>query len=431
MILGQSWMSLGDILVTSPQEVAVKLTKARIDKATYQGTSHQGRDGRKKWSRHVLWDDDVRGFGLRLTPKGRKVFIVSYRAGGRKRQMTIGAYGVLTLQQARDKARRHLAEVIEGRDPLAERQAAADAETVKELAARYLTEHAEAKKKPSSVRNDRQMNRDYVIPKLGSLKVAAVTRQDVAALHHALREKKFTANRVLALLSKMFNLAEKWGLRPDGSNPCRHVERFREERRERYLTPEELARLADALATEETEGSGPHATAAVRLLLLTGCRLREVLQLRWEDVDLSAGLLRLVDSKTGAKVVYLSAPARAVLANLPRTHGFRFVIEGKNPESPRYDLNKPWRRIREQAGLKDVRIHDLRHSFASVGAGLGLSLPMLGRLLGHSQPATTARYAHLAADPMHEAADRIAAELTAAMERKPEAEVIQLERRRA
>ncbi len=409
----------------------MKLTKARIDKATYEGKSHEGKDGKKKWSRHVLWDTEIRGFGLRLTPEGRKVFIVSYRAGGRKRQMTLGAYGVLTLSQARDMARKHLAQVIEGRDPLAERRLSKEAETVRQLADRYLTDHAEAKKKPASVKNDRQMIRDYVIPKLGGLKVAAVTRQDVAALHHALRDKRFMANRVLALLSKMFNLAEKWGLRPDGSNPCRHVERFKEKRRERYLSSEELARLADSLKTEELEGSGPHTAAAIRLLLLTGCRLREILQLRWEDVDLAAGLLRLPDSKTGAKVIYLSAPARAVLSDLPRTHGFQFVIEGRNPDSPRFDLNKPWRRVRDRAGLEDVRLHDLRHSFASIGAGIGISLPMLGQLLGHSQPATTARYAHLAADPMHEAADRIAEELTAAMERKPDAEVIDLDSRRA
>ena len=392
----------------------MRLTKTAIDHATYHGSSRTSKAGKTTWSRYVLWDDDVRGLGLRVFPTGKKSFILFYRAGSRQRQMTLGPYGVLTLQQARAKAQQVLAAVtIEGRDPLAERKAAAKAAiTLAELAERYMTEHAKVKKKPASAKTDRQMLRDYVLPKIGRRGVEDVSRQDVAALHHGLREKPYVANRVLALVSKMLNLAEKWSLRPDNSNPCRHVEPFKEKKRERYMSSEELARLTQALAEAEEDGTeGVHAIAAVRLLILTGCRLREILHLRWEHVDFEKGRLLLPDSKTGAKMVFLGSVARELLVGIPRTNGNPWVIEGRKAKSHLSDLKGPWRRICEQAELKDLRIHDLRHSFAAVGAGLGLSLPMIGKLLGHTQPRTTARYAHLAADPMQEAADRIEARL--------------------
>ncbi|MCP3960298.1 MAG: tyrosine-type recombinase/integrase [bacterium] len=413
-----------------------KLTKARIDVAKYAGKTYTGKDGRVRHGDCILWDGGnggMRGLGLRIHPSGRKTFILKYRTRNqRRRQLVIGEFGTLTLVQARRRARRKLVKISDGEDPLADRRKAARAEAVAQLAERYLVRHAEPKKRPKSVEEDRRMLRLHVIPRLGHRKVEDVDRRDIADLHHAMRATPYAANRVLSLLSKMFSLAEKWGIRADGSNPCRHVERFREERRERYLSAEELGSLAEALATVEREGKiGPHAVAAVRLLLLTGCRLREILGLRWEDVDLRARLLRLRSSKTGPKLVYLSAPAREVLSNIPRTEGFLYVVEGRNPSAPRADLTKPWRRIRILAQLEDVRIHDLRHTHAAVGAGLGLSLPMLGRLLGHTQPVTTARYAHLAVDPMHEAADRIGAELAAAMSGGEKASVAQLVRRRA
>jgi integrase len=351
----------------------------------------------------------VRGLGVRIFPSGRKTFVVVYRVHGRQHLITLGACGILTLHQARAKAQKTLADlVIEGLDPLAERKAKAQSSTVEELAQRYLVEHAEVKKKVKSAKMDRQILRDHVVPKLGRLKVVDVNRQHVGSLHHSLRETPYMANRTLALVSKMMNLAERWGLRPDGSNPCRHVEKFKEAARERYLTMEEFARLTQALAEGEESGSeGQHAIAAIRLLILTGCRLGEILQLRWEHVDFDNGRLHLPDSKTGAKTVFLSTVAQQVLRQVPRTGSNPWVIEGRKPQTHLRDLKGPWRRIRERADLPDLRIHDLRHSFAAVGAGLGLSLPMIGKLLGHSQPQTTARYAHLAADPMHEAADRI------------------------
>ncbi len=224
------------------------------------------------------------------------------------------------------------------------------------------------------------------------MKVATVTRADVTRLHYAMRQTPGAANRALALLSKMFNLAEKWSLRPDGSNPCRHVEKNAERKIERFLSPEEFACLGDVLVeAERTQTVLPSALAAIRLLAFTGCRLSEVLTLRWDWVDWERGCLRLPDSKTGQKTLYLGAPALDVLSRIERQPDNPFVITGRNPNTHLVNLRKPWHRIRKKAGLDGVRIHDLRHSFASFGAGAGLSLPMIGKLLGHTQAQTTAR----------------------------------------
>ena len=204
-------------------------------------------------------------------------------------------------------------------------------------------------------------------------------------------------------ITKMFSLAKVWGLRPDGSNPCRHVKRYKERNRERFLSPEETQRLGEVL--REAEDEMPSAVAAFRLLLLTGCRLSEIQFLRWEYVK--DDYIELPDAKTGGRVVPLGPEARAILAGLSREHDNPWVISGRLPRSHITDLQKPWRRIRARAGLADVRIHDLRHSFASRALALGESLTMIGKLLGHTQVQTTARYAHLARDSMHTAASRI------------------------
>ena len=231
-----------------------------------------------------------------------------------------------------------------------------------------------------------------------------------------MRDKPYQANRVLALLSKFFNWCEKHGYRPDSSNPCRHIEKFKEQRRERFLSPLELARLGEALTEAETnDTTSPYVIAALRLLVLTGARLSEILTLKWSYVDYENNLLRLPDSKTGAKVIYVNAPALQILSDLPRLEGNPFVICGKREGARLINPQKPWRRIRKAAGLDDVRIHDLRHSFASVAAGSGQSLPVIGALLGHTQPQTTARYAHLAADPLRAASDAIGGRISDAM----------------
>ena len=241
-----------------------------------------------------------------------------------------------------------------------------------------------------------------MLPELGAL--AAVEREHISALHHRHRDTPYQANRILEVVRKMFNLAEAWGLRKDGVNPCRLVEKYKEHKRERFLTEDEFRQLGQVLG--EVEGSETlSAVTAIRLLMLTGCRLSEIQMLRWENVDLEAGELRLPDSKTGASMVPLSRAAAGVLATLPRDNPW--VIADRKPGTHLIDLQRSWRRIRAHAGLGDVRVHDLRHSVASRTLALGESLPMIGKLLGHTVQ-TTARYAHLARDSAKASASKIA-----------------------
>lgn len=243
-----------------------------------------------------------------------------------------------------------------------------------------------------------------------------MTTADVAEFHGSLSHIPYQANRTLGVLSKMMNLAETWGMRDRRSNPCEDIERYPERKRERFLSPKELARLGQSLATAElNETETKYAVAAIRILLLTGCRLSEIQTLQWHHVDLIEKELRLPDSKTGAKTVHLGEAAVAVLEALPRVAGIPYVIVGKKEKAHLTDLQHPWRRIRKAAGLNDVRIHDLRHTFASGGLLVGEGLAMIGKLLGHTQVQTTARYAHLASDPVKQAATKISDRLALAL----------------
>jgi integrase len=234
-------------------------------------------------------------------------------------------------------------------------------------------------------------------------------------LHQSMRDTPGAANRCLALLSKMMNLAEQWGERPDGSNPCRHVEKYRESKRDRFLSVAELARLG--AACKQDGAIGPSFLALVRLLIFTGARLSEIQKAQWDWVDFESSVLRLPDSKTGAKTIMLPAPALDVLARIDRVNGNPYIIAG---EGNRYLVNvwKQWATLRELAELKDIRLHDLRHSFASIGAAGGMSLNIIGGLLGHRQTQTTSRYAHLANDPLKAAANQIAGTIAATMDPK-------------
>jgi integrase len=373
-----------------------------------------------------VWDSALPGFGLRVKPSGARSYLVQYRTwSGRSKRMTLGRHGVLTVDEARSAARQALASAARGDDPAGERAAARRAITFSEFVDRYLEQHATPKKKASSAATDRRNLRLHLRPALGSLTVAEITRADVVRLHHDMRETPGAANRILALLSKMMNLAERWGLRPDGSNPCRHVERYPERRRERFLSAAELGRLGEVSRELEAKGAeSPSVIGAIRLLVLTGARRSEILNLRWEHVNLERGLLQLPDSKTGAKIIHLGAPAIQVLADLQRRSEWVLpTASGSGPVS----LSKPWSRIRDEAGLADVRLHDLRHSFASVGAGAGLGLPIIGKLLGHRAAATTARYAHLADDPVRQASEAISSRIAASMGDGRNAELVDLQ----
>ena len=357
---------------------------------------------------YIICDDELAGFAIRVLPSGRRSYIAQYRIGNRYRRMSLGAHGVLTPEKARRMAFKVLAAVKDGEDPAGERSQARKACTVKELAERFDEEHISVRLKPGTAQEYRRNLRRFILPALGSIKVADVTRADISKFHHDLRHIPYQANRNLEVVSKMFVLAEMWGMRPDGSNPRLHIKKYPESKRERYLNQEELSELGAVLSEVEQIGvEDIYAITAIRLLIFTGCRLNEIMTLKWAEVDFENGCLRLSDSKTGARVVHLGPPALDLLANLERQLNNPWVICGKVPGTNRKEIQKFWQRIRKSAGIEDVRIHDLRHSFASNAVAQGMSLPMIGKLLGHTQVQTTARYAHLAADPVKAAANQI------------------------
>ena len=303
-----------------------------------------------------------------------------------------------------------------GGDPAGDHAKARSAPTLTEFALRYIDEHAKVKKRASSVAGDERNLRNHIKPELGSLRMHAVTRADIARLHAGLRSKPIAANRCLALLSKMFSLAEDWNIRPDGSNPTRYIEKYPEREVERFLSSAELARLGAALDQGVALGEHPSAIAAIRLLLITGCRKNEILTLKWEHVDFERGCLHLPQTKTGPKKVTLSAWAIEFLTSLPMVDNNPYVLPGTRPGQHFVALDRAWQRLRRRAGLPGVRIHDLRHSYGATGAGLGQSLLLIGKQLGHRRAATTQRYAHLDDAPVRAAADMIAGYLTAALD---------------
>ena len=383
----------------------------------------------------IVWDSEVKGFGARRQRKA-KTYVLKFRAGNRQRWLTIGRHGSpWTAGSARVEAKRLLGLVADGKDPAAFRDTLKDQPTVKDLCKRFLEDYAAEHKRPSSQQNDQANIQNHVIPLLGKVNVIDVTRADIDRFKRAVKDGKTAkdvklgprrrvivtggpgvSNKCLALLSKMFNMAERWGIRSDGTNPCRHVEKYRSQSRERFLSEKEMARLAEILAAVEKDVTeNPFVVAALRMLIFTGARMGEVLSLEWAHVDFDNAMLFLPESKTGKKVIYLSAPALEVLANIPRIKNNPFVICGEKAGAHLVNLQKPWGRIRKQAGLEDVRIHDLRHNFASIAASGGLSLPVIGKLLGHARAATTERYAHLAADPLKAANEAIGQRIAAAM----------------
>ena len=381
-----------------------KLTKRIVDAAEVRTTEY------------FIWDDDIPGLGLRVLPSGRKGYVVQYRAGRRSRRMSLGPSSVLTCEQARTRAITIIAAAKNGEDPAAERDAGRKAITIKELSERFDREHISLRVKPSTAKEYRRNLERFILPALGRLTVTGITRADVAKFHHDLRHIPYQANRCLEVVSKMFNLAELWGLRPDGSNPRKHIKKYPEEKRERFLSAAELRRVGEVLREMEVEGVElPSAILAVRLLILTGCRLNEIMTLKWEYVDFTDTALHLPDSKTGAKVVHLGQPAIELLKAAERIEDNSWVVTGTLEGKHLSDLQPFWQRVRARAGLKDARIHDLRHTFASTAVAAGQGLLMIGKLLGHTQVQTTARYAHLAAEPVQLAANAVAESLSEAL----------------
>jgi integrase len=359
---------------------------------------------------YFVWDSQIAGFGLRVMPSGAKTYQAQYRKGGRTRRVSVGRHGKITVEEARKLAKEITGQVAKGENPAEDISQHRKAPTVAALCERFFEAHAKERCKPSTQKEYRRAIDLFIVPAIGSFKVVDVERRDIAELHHRFRDKPYQANRTLGVLSKMFNLAEIWGLRPDGSNPCRHVPKYREIKRERYLNQNELQRLGHVLSEVERDGTEtPFVVAAFRLLLLTGCRLGEIQTLKWDYITDTG--MELPDTKTGARRIPLPQPARDLLTHLPRSPGNPYVIEGKIAGKYATDLQHPWRRIRARAGLAGVRIHDLRHTYASNAVSSGMPIQMVGRLLGHSQIQTTMRYAHLADDPVRQAAEENAARL--------------------
>ena len=359
-------------------------------------------------------DSDLKGFLCKVTPKGKKIYMLYYRTkDGTERRPSIGVHGSVTCDQARNIALNWLSEVAKGKDPSLDKQnARALGVTFAELAVKYMEEYAAVYKKPISVRNDRLFLDKYILPALGKIRMEHLTSKDISDFHYSMREKPTTANRCVAVISTMLNLAEKWGMRADAGLLCKHIDKYQEKKREVFLSMAQIETLSITLRELELAKTElPSSLAAIRLLLLTGCRLSEILTLKWEYIDIAHLRINFPDSKTGKKTTYISPMVLEVLANIEKQENNPYVIYGTVAGGHLINLQKPWRRIRKIAGLDDVRMHDLRHSFASIGAASGLSLPIIGALLGHLQVQTTARYAHLMGDHLKEAAEMIGSKM--------------------
>ncbi|MDE0201059.1 MAG: tyrosine-type recombinase/integrase, partial [Rhodospirillaceae bacterium] len=359
----------------------------------------------------VIWDRALTGFGVRVYPSGAKVYVVQTRGPDGSRRIAVGRHGVIGAVEARRRAALILARIRAGEEPVPEAKKT-ESITVAALAERYLQEHVAVRCKPTTATQYRLAIERYIVPALGSRPVSSLGRAQVADLQHGLSDRPAMANLVVATLSRMIDQGIAWGVAGETSNPCRSAPKYRVRRRERFLTDAEFRRLGSTL--DELEASGrlsPHAAAAIRLLMLTGCRRNEILTLRWEDVRLEAQELHLTDSKTGPRTVSLSPEAAQVLASIERLPGNPWVIPGTRQGQRLSSLFEPWRKVRARAGLDDVRIHDLRHSYASRALALGESLPVIAKLLGHARIQTTARYTHLTRDAVKDAATRVAKEI--------------------
>ena len=376
----------------------------------------------------VFWDREIPGFGIRVYPSGAKVYVVQTRVSGKSRRMTIGRHGKISPDQARKEAVRLITDIRAG-TPLSPEESVEP--TVDDLAERYLREYVSMYTKESTARNYRHILKKTILPTMGNLAVSEVEPRDILSLQYGLSDTPAAANLARDVLKKMFDLAELWEMRPLGGNPCKSVRRYKESAgQERFLTPEELAQLGRTLDIAPGKGiASRHAAAAVRLLVLTGCRRNEILTLRWEDVDFDAEEFQLRDSKVGPRMVPMPPAAAEVLAELKAMSdsdgsvkpgkagkgripdcvpGSPWVFPGMRPNTHMVNLNASWRRIREHAGLEGVRLHDLRHTYASRALALGEGLPMIGRLLGHRNVNATARYAHLARESIRFSTAKVA-----------------------
>lgn len=401
-----------------------RLTKSKVDAAV------------PKEKDYFLWDSELKGFGIKIARGGRKSYVCKYRVGSGRtaptRRMTIGAHGSpWTVEQARTEARKLLGRAANGEDPAKEKQDEQRQINVAQLCDLYL-ENGVGTKKSSTIATDRGRIERHIKPLLGKKKVPAVTRadikrflQDVSNGKTSIDEKtglrgraivkggKGTATRTVGLLGGVFTYAIDCGLIE--KNPVHGVKRFSDKKGQRYLSQQELGNLGTALANGKERGLNPQALAILKLLVFTGARKGEIETLRWDAIDFENGYLRLADSKTGQKAFPLNAPSLEILSNISRIDGSPFVFPAHRSEGHYEGTPKVWRIVRSIAGLEDVRLHDLRHSFASIAVAGGASLPIIGALLGHTDSATTQRYAHLHDDPLKAASEAVGSKIAAAI----------------
>jgi integrase len=376
----------------------------------------------------IVWDTKLSGFGVRCQRRDR-VFVYKTRINNRQRWFSIGKFGQpWTVDAAERRVRIIQGDIAKDLDPASIRDERIRNPTLEQAGNEYLKVEISKRKEATQVQYTDFLKR-LVYPSLGECKVADLKFSDISRLHHDLRGTPATANRVVAVLSGLFNWCERHGYRPKQSNPAQGIEKNEEKSNERFLSPRELARVGIALSrAERLKTATPYALAAIRLLMFTGCRRDEILELKWKDVKLDKAMLVLADSKTGSRAVYLSAPAMEVLNALPKVAKNPHVIVGDKEGHHLVNLRKVWLRIRKVARLNDVRIHDLRHSFASFGAQGGLSLQMIGKLLGHTKASTTEKYSHLAADPIRAANEATGLQIAAIL-RGSGADIISLKRK--
>jgi integrase len=374
----------------------------------------------------ITYDGELKGFGVRITAAGAIAFVLNYRrrADSLERRYTIGGWPAWSVQAARQRAAELKRAIDLGGDPVGELAAERGAPTVADLCARFEAEHL-LKLAPATRSMYRGVIKGEVVPALGSMKVAAVEYGDIDRLHSKIsRRAPYMANRVLALLSKMFALAILWRMRKD--NPVRGVQRNREDRRARYLSPDELARLTHVLR----EYHNRPVADALLLMLLTGARSHEVLSARWDQINLDVGVWTKSPETTKQRRVHrvpLSGPARALLARIyKQSEAAEFVFPGPGPRGYRTRVKRDWVQVCKAAKISGLRVHDLRHSYAAQLASAGVGLHVIGSLLGHSAPATTHRYAHLLDDPLREATERVGAVVMGA----PAVKVVRMNRRR-
>ena len=371
----------------------MKLTNKKIDQLIPDTKSY------------IVWDNEIRGFGVRVNLNSKKTFILKYRVGqgrsARVRKPVIGTYGVMKVDEARKIARKWLLDASEGNDP---KEVDETSILLKDFCNVYLQQHANIKKKLSSVIEDKRLMRLHIIPNFGNVCLKEITRSMITKHHQSMYQTPHGANRFLSLMSKMMNLAERWEYRPLNSNPCRHIERYKEEGRQIYLSMEQIEKIGHVIKQmEQTESI--FVLSAIKLLLFTGRRTGEILTLKWDYIDFKNSKMNLPDTKTGAKSFFFSPTVKQILLNLPNKEGFVFksVLKDKRVTTVRHI----WKKICKLAKIENVRVHDLRHTYASLAVQNGYSLPIISKMLGHADIKTTQRYAHLHDDPVNQAVEKI------------------------